>query len=209
MRKLLPFLCLAAAACPAPADLTPMIHVDPRAAGRIDWLGKPAASSEGPPRPKPARVHVMKDGEQLGGPAATGRSGDLLLENDEVAFVIDQLGSSTGFAESGGNLLDAADAHARKDELGQLFTYFGTFPRQGVYDTLTSGTGEDGSAWVQARGRVAPRRRRLAEPVEPPRRARVDVNHRRDVRRRRTRRRREDEKREQLSHRRLRERAQS
>jgi len=153
MRKLLPFLCLAAVACPAPADVTPMIHVDPRAAGRLDWFGKPAASSEAPPRPKAARVHVMKDGEQLGGPAATGRSGDLLLENDEVAFVIDQLGSSTGFAESGGNLLDAADAHARKDELGQLFTYYGTFPRQGVYETLTSGTGEDGSAWVEARGR--------------------------------------------------------
>ncbi|HTQ47585.1 MAG TPA: hypothetical protein VMI75_32740, partial [Polyangiaceae bacterium] len=156
MRKLLlPFLLLAAAACPAPSDVTPLIHVDPRAAGRLGLLmGKPAASGgDAPARPKAARVHVMKDGEQLGGPAATGRPGDILLENDEVAFVIDQLASSTGFAESGGNLLDAADAHARKDELGQLFTYFGTFPRQGVYDTLTSGTGEDGSAWVEARGR--------------------------------------------------------
>ncbi|HEX8794141.1 MAG TPA: CehA/McbA family metallohydrolase, partial [Polyangiaceae bacterium] len=150
---LLSCLVLAAAACPPHEDVTPLIHVDPHAAGRLDWFAKPAASSDTPGKPKPARVHVMKDGEQLGGPAATGRPGDLLLENDEVAFVIDQLGSSTGFAESGGNLLDAADAHARKDELGQLFTYFGTFPRQGVYDTLTSGTGEDGSAWVEARGR--------------------------------------------------------
>jgi len=158
MRKwLLPFLLLAAAACPAPADVTPMIHVDPRAAGRLGALlggGKPGApGGDAPARPKAARAHVMKDGEQLGGPAATGRPGDILLENDEVAFVIDQLASSTGFAESGGNLLDAADAHTRKDELGQLFTYFGIFPRQGVYDTLTSGTGEDGSAWVEARGR--------------------------------------------------------
>jgi hypothetical protein len=151
---LLSCLVLASVACPPREDATPMIHVDPHAAGRLDWLAKPAASAaDAPGKPKPARVHVMKDGEQLGGPAATGRPGDLLLENDEVAFVIDQLGSSTGFAESGGNLLDAADAHARKDELGQLFTYFGTFPRQGVYDTLTSGTGEDGSAWVEARGR--------------------------------------------------------
>lgn len=154
LRKLLPFLCLAAAACPPREDVTPMIHVDPHAAGRLDWLAKPAASAaDVPGKPKPARVHVMKDGEQLGGPSATGRPGDLILENDEVAFVIDQLGSSTGFAESGGNLLDAADAHARKDELGQIFTYFGTFPRQGVYDTLTSGAREDGSAWVEARGR--------------------------------------------------------
>ena len=74
-----------------------------------------------------------------------------MLENDEVVFVIDQLGSSAGFAESGGNLVDAADAKVRKDELGQVFTYFGTFPRQGVYETLASGAAADGSAWVEAR----------------------------------------------------------
>lgn len=154
MRRALVLALLAAgiAACPAPADVTPVIHVDPRAAGRLDWLGKPAGSSDAP-QARPARVHVMKDGEQLGGPNAIGRPGDLLLENDEVAFVIDQLGSSSGFAESGGNLVDAADARARKDELGQLFSYFGTFPRQGVYDTVTSGTEADGSAWIEARGK--------------------------------------------------------
>jgi hypothetical protein len=155
MRRALVVVLLAAglAACPAPADVTPIIHVDPRAAGRLDWLGKPAGSSGDAAQPRPARVHVMKDGEQLGGPNAIGRPGDLLLENDEVAFVVDQLGSSSGFAETGGNLVDAADARARKDELGQLFAYFGTFPRQGVYDTVTSGTDSDGSAWIEARGK--------------------------------------------------------
>jgi len=140
---------LAGAACPARSDVTPLIHVDPRAAARLDWL---ARSAEGAPRARPARVHAMKDGEALGGPNATGRPGDLLLENDEVVFVIAQLGSSAGFAESGGNLVDAADARARKDELGQAFTYFGKFPRQGVYDSLSSGVSDDGSAWVEARG---------------------------------------------------------
>jgi hypothetical protein len=100
-----------------------------------------------------ARAHVMKNGEQLGGPNAIGRPGDLLLENAEVVFVIDQLGSEDGFAESGGNLVDAADARARKDELGEMFTYFGVFPRQGVYDTLSSGDASDGTAWVEAKGR--------------------------------------------------------
>jgi hypothetical protein len=75
-----------------------------------------------------------------------------VLENDEVVFVVDQLGSSSGFAESGGNLVDAADAKARKDELGMVFTYFGAFPRQGVYEELSSGTLDDGSAWIEARG---------------------------------------------------------
>ena len=39
-----------------------------------------------------ARVHPLRAGEQLGGPNATGRPGDWLLENGEVAFVIDGLG---------------------------------------------------------------------------------------------------------------------
>ncbi len=41
----------------------------------------------------------------------------------------------------------------RKDELGQVLTYFGTFPRQAVYDGLSSGAERDGTAWVEARGR--------------------------------------------------------
>jgi hypothetical protein len=153
MRRLVLLLaCVAAAACPAPADVTPEIHVDPRAAQRVNLLAAPAAApAEG--KSRQARVHWMKDGEQLGGPNAIGRPGDLVLENDEVVFVIDQLGSGTGFAESGGNIADAADARIRKDELGQMFTFFGAFPRQGVYETLTSGIAGDGSAWVEAKGR--------------------------------------------------------
>lgn len=150
MRRALGLLLLVVA-CPAPRDTTPMVYVDPNGARRAQAL-------LGPHEPRstavaPARVHVMAPGEELGGPNAIGRPGDLLLENSEVAFVIDRLGSSAGFAESGGNVVDAADARVRKDELGQQFTYFGTFPRQGVYDALDSGTSADGSAWIEAKGR--------------------------------------------------------
>lgn len=147
MRAVLWACCCLLAACPPPADVTPQITVHPW--GPRGYALLPHAA--GPPS-KGARAHVMHDGEQLGGPNAIGRPGDLILENDEVVFVIDRLGASAGFAESGGNLVDAADARARKDELGQLFTYFGVFPRQGVYDVLTSDTRPDGSAWVEARG---------------------------------------------------------
>src|ERR1019366_1046710 len=116
----------AAAACGGPRDVTPLIRVDPRAAKRLAWLAGPAAPAA-PGAPGPAR-----------GPPMERR---------------DQLGSSWGFAESGGNIVDAADAHARRDELGQQFTYFGTFPRQGVYDALSSGSDADGSAWIVASGR--------------------------------------------------------
>ncbi len=140
----------AMAACRAPHDVTPQIHVDPHAAGRLNWLASPAPTGA---KVAPARVHVMREGEELGGPNAIGKPGDLVLENDEVVFVIDRIGRSSGFAESGGNVVDAADARVRKDELGQQFTYFGKFPRQGVYETLSSGTAPDGSAWIEAKGR--------------------------------------------------------
>ncbi len=149
-RELCALLLLVLSSCPASPDVTPQITVIPGKAGV--WGAIFAPPVEDASAIKGARVHVMRPGEQLGGPNAIGRPGDLVLENDQVVFVIDQLGSSSGFAESGGNLVDAADASLRKDELGQLFAYFGTFPRQGVYDTLTSETSPNGSASVQASG---------------------------------------------------------
>jgi hypothetical protein len=146
-RALFCIVAIGLAGCPVRGDFTPQIRVVPGAARRLDWLAR-----SGPQATPASRVHVMKRDEPLGGPNAIGRAGDLMLENDEVVFVIDQLGSSGGFAESGGNVVDAADARVRKDELGQLLTYFGTFPRQGVYDTLTSGASPDGAAWVEAKG---------------------------------------------------------
>ena len=136
-------------ACGPHEDVTPLIHVNPNAARRGDWI-----HGTGTPPKTHARVHVMRAGDELGGPNATGKPGDFMIENDEVAFVIDQLGPAggAGFAVSGGNLIDAADARARKDELGQVITYFGAFPRQGVYETMDTGTSSDGSAWIEARG---------------------------------------------------------
>ena len=87
--------------------------------------------------------------------ARSGRPGDLVLENAEVVFVVDQLGSQRRRRRGGGNLVDAADAHARKDELGQVCRRTSGPPRrQGVYDAVTTGTETDGSAWIEARGQA-------------------------------------------------------
>lgn len=137
------------AACPPPEDVTPAIAVRPGAAARSLWL---RAGRDAGARLSPAKVHPLLAGQELGGPNAVGRPGDLVLENEEVVFVFDQLGASFGFAESGGNIVDAADAKARKDELGQMMTSFGKFPRQCVYDELGSGTAPGGAAWIEARG---------------------------------------------------------
>jgi hypothetical protein len=144
---------LGIAACPAPSDVTPLIHVDPRAAQRLQWFGeRPAVAEPAPPPPSPARVHAMKEGEELGGPGATGRPGDWLLENAQVAFVIGQVGGEGGSAESRGNVIDAADARIRKDDLGRMVTSFGATPPESVYRSLRSGTDAAGSAWIEVIG---------------------------------------------------------
>lgn len=103
---------------------------------------------------KPASVRrIASRADRIGGPLAIAREGDYVLENAEVAFVINQLGRGFGFQESGGNIIDAADARVRSDELGSLFTYFGVFPRQALYDALTFGAEKDGTAWIEVRGR--------------------------------------------------------
>jgi hypothetical protein len=143
-------------ACPRPTDGDPQIAISPnfdKRLGLIHGHGAPVAPKAQASANARSHAHPMKAGEQLGGPNATGKAGDWMLENDEVVFVIDALGGGGGFAESGGNLIDAADAKRRLDELGQLFTYFGTFPRQGVYTKIEATDLPNGEAVVVARGR--------------------------------------------------------
>jgi hypothetical protein len=143
-------------ACPKPTDGDPQIAISPNVEKRLPFMrghGDPTPRKPQPSANARSHAHPMKAGEQLGGPNATGKAGDWMLENDEVVFVIDALGGGGGFAESGGNLVDAADAKVRKDELGQLFTYFGTFPRQGVYTKIEATDLPTGEAIIVARGR--------------------------------------------------------
>lgn len=143
------------AACPEPTNGEPQIPVAPGLDRRLAHMrghGAPAPPKPRRPQAPTARAHPLLPGEQLGGPNATGRVGDWVLENEEVVFVIDALGGGGGFTESGGNLVDAADARLRKDELGQVFTYFGTFPRQAVYTSIDAVDRGSGEAAIVARG---------------------------------------------------------
>jgi hypothetical protein len=139
--------------CQRKTDLAPRIEVSPKAEQRTEPLPSRSALRKRTNPAARARVHPMRAGEELGGPNATGKPGDWVIENDEVVFVVDALGGGAGFAESGGNVIDAADARSRKDELGQLFTYFGMFPRQGVYTQIDTRVEADGTAVVESRGR--------------------------------------------------------
>ncbi|AUX46718.1 hypothetical protein SOCE26_082270 [Sorangium cellulosum] len=155
-------LSLAASTC-APPLQNGSVVVSSGAAERLGMLcrwghgggeqGELCPAAEGAARP--ARVRrITAPADALTGPLAVGRPGDYVLENDEIAVVVEQLGPGTGLAESGGHLIDAADARARRDELGQLVPRLGAPPRQVIYRDITTGAGEGGAAWIEARGEV-------------------------------------------------------
>ncbi|MFH1501472.1 MAG: metallophosphoesterase [Candidatus Eisenbacteria bacterium] len=98
-------------------------------------------------------VTITDESQLLGGPAAQGRVGDLLLSNDHVAFVIEAAGHANGDALSGGHVLDAAPAVDLSDRLDHLVLAVVDWPRQAVYATVAiESDGTAGDAIVRAEG---------------------------------------------------------
>jgi hypothetical protein len=119
----------------------------PQETASAGTAAEPAARST-----RPARAFaVTRAADLLDGAAAEGRVGDFRLDNDAVAVIVSAPGHAFGFAESGGNVIDAAPAGGH-DALGQVYGYLGdTFPRQRVYERVD--VAERGStAVVVARG---------------------------------------------------------
>ena len=113
----------------------------------------PAATANAPGSgTRPARAFaVTRATDLLDGASAEGRLGDFRLDNDAVAVIVSAPGHSFGFAESGGNIIDAAPAGGH-DSLGQVYGYLGdTFPRQPVYERVDVAE-HDGGAVIVARG---------------------------------------------------------
>jgi hypothetical protein len=109
------------------------------------------------PRAPDARVLRARSADDLcTGPNAVGRPGDWVLDNGVIRAVIDDVRTGGGgFALSGGQLVDLTrvETGARTgDELGQVFNFLGSFPRQLQYADAASETGADGSASVIVRG---------------------------------------------------------
>jgi hypothetical protein len=118
------------AGCLGPSLLLP----DPNAATQND---APRDNSAEPARPARA-FQVARSADLIEGPVSDGQVGDYRLDNDRIAVIISAPSRAIGFAESGGNLVDAAplDGH---DSLKQLFGYLGdSFPRQPLYERITA-----------------------------------------------------------------------
>jgi hypothetical protein len=101
---------------------------------------------------QPARAFVVQQPSQLiDGPMADGQLGDYRLENERVAFIISAPERALGFAESGGNLIDAAPLGG-KDVIKQLHGYLDDrSPRQPIYTEMQVAQRGD-TAVVIARG---------------------------------------------------------
>jgi len=84
---------LLAVGCPKKTDKAPQSRVTPGAGKGSNVLPSRSVRAR-TAAAHAARVHPMRAGEELGGPQATGKPGDWVLENDEVVFVINALGSA-------------------------------------------------------------------------------------------------------------------
>ena len=91
----------------------------------------------------------------LTGSAATGRIGDIVMENDLVRAVIGGPGHGGESAISGGNVLDIGTRALGRDLIGEQYLYLeADWPRQGQYDTvLIVDPGAGGTARVLVTGR--------------------------------------------------------
>ncbi|MEI8257806.1 MAG: hypothetical protein WCJ30_19185 [Deltaproteobacteria bacterium] len=107
--------------------------------------------STAPPR-VPAIAHRARTPTDLvAGAHSAGRLGDVVLENGFVRAVIDDVSQGGGFALSGGQLVDLAPVGGI-DEIGQVFSFLGRFPRQLRYESLHTETAPGGIARVIVRG---------------------------------------------------------
>jgi len=101
----------------------------------------------------PSAAVVTDPSDLLVGPAAEGRTGDLRIANDDVAFIVSAVDHLQGNSVTGGHVLDAASAPAWSDELGNCITLLEAWPRQAAYDTVrVASDGSGGEAVVLAVG---------------------------------------------------------
>lgn len=83
-------------------------------------------------------ARVIDDASQLiGGEAASGRLGDVLLQNDRIRVVIEQPGRSVGPVLSGGAIIDADVARAAGEAGQDAFGRMGLFYALGRYSSVT------------------------------------------------------------------------
>ncbi|MFN7965317.1 MAG: hypothetical protein U0V87_06500 [Acidobacteriota bacterium] len=96
-------------------------------------------------------IRVTAVSELISGTNAQGQIDDYILKNDFVRVLIDDIPHPHGFANTGGNILDAATATG-EDRFASLFSMFDNrFGRQANYTSLSIVNPGGGSATAQVR----------------------------------------------------------
>jgi hypothetical protein len=120
------------------------------AAAACSGRGDPAPKPEAPPAVR--AFPITSDDQLVRGITASGRAGDIKMENGVVEIVVSDPKNVLGFALSGGHVIDAA-RKGGDDNLRQIFLYLDdTFPRQGVFDRVAIETAAGDEAVVVATG---------------------------------------------------------
>ncbi len=96
---------------------------------------------------------VTNASQLIGGPAASGRVGDYILENSAIKVLIGNLDNFHGYMKSGGNILDASLAYTNDDLFDEVHTYYG-WPKQAIYTKIfvKDNGKKSGNAIVEAVG---------------------------------------------------------
>ncbi len=78
---------------------------------------------------------VSTPSQLIGGPAASGRVGDYILQNSAIKVLIGAKDNFHGYMKSGGNILDASLADVNNDLFDEVHTYYG-WPKQAMYTKI-------------------------------------------------------------------------
>ena len=97
--------------------------------------------------PKTA-LTITDESQLLGGPAAQGRVGDVLLANDQIRVIIQKPSKNAGIGSFGGTIIDADRGIGNQDNFGELFPLVNVEWTVNYTDFDVINDGADGSAKI-------------------------------------------------------------
>jgi len=83
-------------------------------------------------------TQITSSPQLLNGYYANGQIGDYLIENQNIAVIVSDIGHTVNYGETGGNLIDAGYTNSRNDAVEELYLYLDDeWPRQAIYSSIT------------------------------------------------------------------------
>lgn len=91
-------------------------------------------------------TQITSSGQLLSGYYANGQIGDYLIENQNIAVIVSDIGHTVHYGETGGNIIDAGYTNSRNDGIEELYLYLDDdWPQQAHYSSITVDNNADHS----------------------------------------------------------------